>query len=417
MSFFSSTNSNNATTTNNNVVLVVTSAVCGVAVYETIRTLWQTYYRSSHRRLNPETNFQFAHEKVWFCISGALQAAQLYVGDRLQLYTTLRRMSAEIPHGTFTAIDLAQETGYNQRWLREWLAQQASMGILTLLPGQKDDDASLHYRFPWATAQVLANPDHDEYDISMIAVIPALVHRAKTMLPEAFATGLGRPYDDTDVAQGIDRQHRKFIRNLVIPIIIPSAAQGKVLQLLQQGCQVADLGCGAGNLVRAVAQAFPKSTVHGYEVSVQALDVGATLLVQSKLKNAYLHDANEDPLGAHENEYDVLFTYDVLHDAPNPQELIIQARQALKPGGVWLLADLPARDTLRDNIVNNPNASTELSFSTCLCMSCSLSTPDGAGLGTMGFTVPVAQQMLREGGFTSIRVLREDDNTRWFEVM
>jgi hypothetical protein len=83
--------------------------------------------------------------------------------------------------------------GYNQRWLREWLAQQAGMKVIRLLPGTGDDDASLHYRLPAATAEVLADPESKEYDISMIQMVPALVNRAKTMLPEAFVTGMGGP--------------------------------------------------------------------------------------------------------------------------------------------------------------------------------------------------------------------------------
>lgn len=113
------------------------------------------------------------------------------------------------------------------------------MGMIKLLPGTGDDDASLHYRMPAATANVLANPDSSEYDIAMIQMVPALVNRAKTMLPEAFTTGVGRPYDEPDVAEAIDRQHTRHIRDIFIPDLLPKVLDGTILEKLEKGCKVA----------------------------------------------------------------------------------------------------------------------------------------------------------------------------------
>lgn len=377
-----------------------------------------------HKKRDPETDPSSAHDAVWASIGGALQASQMYIGDRLQLYATLREACMK-PGSSVTASELADKTGYHVRWLAEWLAQQASMGILVLLPPQpleqknnrSEGEEILRYRIPHATAQVLSNPDSPEYDISMISCVPSLVHRAKTMLPEAFSTGIGRPYDEPEVANGIDRHHRVEIRDILLPTIIPSIQSGALHQQLDQGCRVADLGCGAGNLVLALARQYPKSRVDGYEISEQALSIGATELAKSKLTNAFLVDANIDPLGNHKDDYEVLVTFDVLHDAPNPQELIRQARAALKSGGVWILGDIAGKSSVRENITRNVAAGTQLAFSTCLCMACSLSSEGGAGLGTLGFSIPVAEKMLLEGGFNSVRVIMETKkNTRWFEV-
>lgn len=389
------------------VALMLGSALCGAVVY--------AGWSARKKRRDPEKDHSIGHELVWKCISGALQSSMLYIGDKLDLYTTLRECCKE-DGSSVTAVELAKITGFNQRWLREWLAQQAGLGILLLLPGEGDDDASLHYRLPKATAEVLADPSSKEYDIAMISVVPSLCNRAKTMLPEAFRTGIGRPYDEPDVAEGIDRQHGVHIREVFLPRVVPGAKNGRVLELLQKGCSVADLGCGAGNLVVAMARAFPNSNFHGFEVSKEALSIGAHNVASSKLRNAFLHDANDDSLGDHADTYDVVTTYDVLHDAPNPAELIRQVRQALKPDGTWLLADIPAAPSVRENIVQHPDAGLYYSFSTCLCMSCSLSTKDGAGLGTLGFSIPVAKKMLGDGGFHNVEVLLEANNTRWFVV-
>jgi 2-polyprenyl-3-methyl-5-hydroxy-6-metoxy-1,4-benzoquinol methylase len=340
----------------------------------------------------------------------------LYIGDKLDLYAVLRGCCGSGDKSYVTAVQLAEQTGLNQRWLREWLAQQAAMGVLLLLPGEGDDDESLHYRIPKATAEVLANPDSKQYDISMIQCVPSMVNRAKTMLPEAFRTGIGRPYDEHDVAEGIDRHHHIHIRDVFLPEVLPKAGDGRVEQLLKEGIKVADLGCGAGNLCIALAQKFPNSTFHGYEVSQEALSIAAHNVARSKLRNVFLHDASEDSLGKHSDEYDLVTTFDVLHDAPNPDELIAQTRNALKETGVWLLADIPSKPTLRDNVMSMPTAGIYYSFSACLCMACSLSTEGGLGLGTLGFSIPVAEKMLREGGFRNVKVLLEQGNARWFAV-
>jgi len=409
-------------------ITIVGSALGGAAIYALGQYLLRR--RSDGKQRDPEVDPSVAHDTVWSSIGGALKASQMYVGDRLNLYSTLRDACME-PGSSVTAKELADMTGYHPRWLQEWLAQQAAMGVLTLLLPQTakdknngsavDDDGTieeLRYRIPRATAEVLANPDSPEYDISLISCVPSLVHRAKTMLPEAFLTGMGRPYDEPEVAQGIDRHHRIEIRDILLPQIVTEVQAGAIHELLLSGCRVADLGCGGGNLVLAMARQYPNSRIDGYEVSSQALSIGATELAKSKLRNAFFIDANEDPMGSHVDEYDLIMTYDVLHDAPNPSELIRQARAALKPGGVWILGDIASKATVRENITSNVAAGTQFAFSTCLCMACSLSTQDGAGLGTLGFTVPVAEKMLREGGFNSVRVIMETKkNTRWFEVM
>ena len=100
-----------------------------------------------------------------------------------------------------------------------------------------------------------------------------------------------------------------------------------------------------------------------------------------------------------------------------PRSSIAQVRRALKPNGVWYLADIAALDGVRANVADNPAAGTMLAFSTCLCMACAMSTPDGEGLGTLGFTIPVARRMWGGVGFADIRVVSEADNTRWFVVV
>lgn len=374
-----------------------------------------------------------AHAKVWDQISGAMQATQLYLGDHLGLYAAMRELSqppeapSEAPSEgpsaaqrgepvSFSAPELAAHTGLHVRWLREWCAHQAAMGVLQLLEGQGDDDDALRYMLPTAYADVLATPSSPEYDIAMVQCVPALVLRAKSVLPGAFRSGRGVPYDDTDVAMAIDRAHKTQINHVVIPHVLEAAAGGRVTAALTRGCRVAELGCGGGNLLLALAKKFPNSEFHGYEVSDEELRLASSALRSAELKNAYIHDAREEPLGDTKESFEVAVTLDVIHDAPFPVELISQIRRALAPGGIWLLADLTGLHGLRANISRNPNAATNLSFSILLCLACGLSEEGGAGLGALGFSLPIARRMLSDAGFGHVQVIFEDDIHRWLEV-
>ena len=351
-----------------------------------------------------------ARARVWRSIGGAVTAAQLYVGDKLGLYASLKFLCATAYAAT--PEDLAFHANIDERWAREWLAQQAAAGFVKLLPGT--GDSRLRFRLKRAYADVLADPNHEEYDISLVRMVPALVQRARTALPEAFRSGRGVAYDDEDISRAIDDAHAKHIRLVLLPVVLGKL--GSIVGRLERGGAIADLGCGGGNLVIALARRFPLAKVVGFEVSDTALAVARKRLAAAKLPNASVVDARETPMGA-AGPFDLVTTYDVLHDAPKPEQLVEEAAAALAPGGVWLLGDMAARDGVRENVERHPGAATMYAFSTCLCMACALSEPGGRGLGTLGFSERVAREMvLGRGLFTECRVLHEADNTRWFEV-
>lgn len=355
-----------------------------------------------------------ALEIVGRAIDGALSAANLYVGDRLKLYEALRRLCGAQGERSTNAVELSRETLLNRRYLREWLAQQAALGVLVLEDGEGDGDEDLRYRLPQGCGEVLANPNSKCYLIPMVQAMPALVARAKTMLLEAFKTGVGMPYDEPDVCEALDRAHAGHIRTVVVPKLLPKTGVRELLSKPAATC--ADLGCGGGNFVIALAREFPDGKFYGYEVSDAALGFAAASVRAARLANAVICDARETPLGAVADKFDVVTTFDVLHDATDPVDLMRQVKRALKPDGVWLLADLQVCDTTRANVKQTAGASTLFAFSTCLCLACGTSTKQGLGLGTTGFSTTVAKRMLDEVGFSQVRVVLEEEGTRWFEV-
>lgn len=399
-------------TSGGNAQLAAAAAVgIGIGVVATL-SFQRGAKREEYDSEDDEDDHAGARAKLWGSIGGAVTCAQLYVGDKLGLYASLKYL-CETAYAA-TPEDLATHAKISERWAREWLAQQAAAGFLKLLPGT--GDAQLRFRLRRAYADVLADPSHPEYDISLVRMVPALVQRARTALPEAFRTGVGVAYDDEDISRAIDDAHAKHIRLVLLPIVLKKLG-GSIVDRLERGGTIADLGCGGGNLVIALARRFPRSKVVGFDVSETALAVARRHLAEASLANASIVDANTTPMGA-AGPFDLVTTYDVLHDAPRPEQLVEEAAAALAPGGVWLLGDMDARDGVRENVEHHPGAATMYAFSTCLCMACALSEPGGRGLGTLGFSERVAREMvLGRGLFTALRVVHEgSDNTRWFEV-
>ena len=391
------------------VALVVSTVVVTVVVEWLGRWAW-----SKRRRAEDPTAHVKAKMIVGRALEGALGATQLYLGDRLALYASLRDVCAK--DGTTTSVELAEETHLNRRWLREWMAQQAAMGILQLCDGEGDNDEDLRYKFPPEFADVLANPESKHYLISLVQMIPALVNRARTTLPNAFRTGVGQGYDDRDIIEAIDRAHAGSIRQTIIPKIIPKASTF-LTALTKPGARAAELGCGAGNFLLALARKYPNAEFVGYEISDLALEMCRQNIRGARLKNATVKDARIHPLGSDDEIYDVVTTYDVLHDATKPAMLVQQVKSSLKPGGAWLLGDIACLESTRANVTANGDAAFCFALSTCLCLSCAVSEPGGAGLGTLGFSTPVALKMLHDNGFNDVKVISEDFGTRWFEAI
>ena len=312
----------------NTALVVAASAVGGAAAYAAL-TAWRSRGMSPKSppaktaKLSVEEDYARVQLMIGNSIMGAMKASQLYIGKRLKLYHTLRELSAE-PTSSFTTMDVVRKTGFHKRWIREWLAQQAAMGVLTLLEGSGDDGSyedeytTLRFRLPKAVGEVLIDESSNEFGAAMIQLVPAMLARARDMLPEAFRTGIGRPYDDPDIAEAVDLQNRKHIRNTVMPKILPLSG---ITPQLTAGCRVAELGCGGGNLVLEVAAAFPNSTFDAFDVSETAIQLVTERVESHGLSGTVnILDASVpgSALGDSGAVYDVVLTHDVLHDAPFP---------------------------------------------------------------------------------------------------
>jgi 2-polyprenyl-3-methyl-5-hydroxy-6-metoxy-1,4-benzoquinol methylase len=342
---------------------------------------------------NPEALKAFAG-MVSNSVTGGLNCALTMVGDQLGLYRALAE------HGPTQSGELAEATHLSERWVREWLYQQACIGQI-----EYDEEADSFFLTSEGKA-VLADENHPAYLGGMIQSVVAMFESVEH-LPECFRSGLGQSFDDKgeSCACGIERMSRKFQTDYLVPALLPRL--DGITERLTAGAMVGDVGCGAATSTIAMAKAFPESNFVGYDISQHALERARANIAAAGVKNIKLHNPVYDALPENQT-FDFITTFDVVHDSTHPAQLIEAIKNSLKPGGSWLCADVKGLPTFADNKRDNPMATLAYSFSVLVCMSAGLSTPDGAGLGTLGFHEQKAREMTSEAGFSSFDVIPFD---------
>ena len=336
-------------------------------------------------------------------VTAAMNCFVSYVGMQLGLYSQLEEM------GPASSDVLAGETGLHERWIREWLRHQAANGQIEYLV---DTD---EFQISPEAAAVLCHPGQPYYFASGLEAV-ASMRGAVDKMPEAFKTGLGMSYDDhgSCCACNVENLNSFVPRNLLVPKILPLL--DGVVDQLNQGIRVADVGCGSGVALLVMAEAFPNSTFRGYDVSKHALERAKSHLLESGLTNATFHDVNDDPL-PQDHSIDLMTTFDVVHDVPYPDRLIRDIQQALSKSGTWLCSDIRSLPTFAENLESNPSTALMYGFSLMVCMSSGMSMPGGMGLGTLGFNEEVARKMTLEAGLSHFRKIDyENAMNSYYEI-
>jgi len=320
-------------------------------------------------------------------IEGAFTCALAQLGDRLGLYRALADM------GPASSEELANWTELDERWVREWLRQQAAAGIVQF--------ADERFGLSPEADQVLAKEDSPLFAGGIFDSVMGLL-RTVDGLEESFRTGVGEPYDSFGklTTQGIERTFRPFFRSRLIPEVLPSL-EG-VAAKLEAGAKVADVGCGAGVALVEMAKAFPNSVFHGYDNSRRALARAQSNRAEAGTDNLTIHDTTHERL-SEDASFDLITTFDCIHDMTHPEETIAAIRRSLKPDGTWFVADIRGFPTFADNLAEQPFAGMLYGFSVVCCMRAALAVPGGAGLGTLGFPESEARRMAEAAGFTRFR--------------
>ena len=321
-------------------------------------------------------------------LSGAGVSALAYLGDRLGLYRALSES------GPSTSAELAAKAGLHERWVREWLHGQASAGLVRYAGDGRFELTS-------EQAAVLADEENPTFVGGGFALIFPLLQRWETLF-ESFRTGRGVPYNElgADHAVGESRFSSPWMRANLVPVILPGL--DGVTAKLTAGAKVADVGCGSGKALLEMARAFPRSDFHGYDTSELALGFAEASLAQSGLRNVAFQSAAASAL-PRDGSFDLILTWDCLHDMTDPAGAMRSIRAAITPQGTWLIVDINGRPSPEENH-GHPLGGLLYSFSVLDCLACGTCEEGGAGLGTLGLPEPVARKMTAEAGFTRFTV-------------
>lgn len=318
---------------------------------------------------------------------GFLFVAMGHLGVRLGLYEALAG------GGPMTSSAVAQRAGLRERFVREWLYHQAASGVVEFHGGTT-------FELSPEAAQLFAER---ESPVSLVAryegfpVLVDLLVRAES----GFRSTLGGSYDDfgPEAARMVEAVFGAWNRNALVPEALPRIPG--LIETLTAGARVCDLGCGGGSAPLAIGRAFPASRIDGYDNSLNALALAEESRQAAGLSNVRFLNNDLTPLPA-EPTYDVVLTLDCLHDMPRPDLAAEAIRRAIKPDGVWLIADADAADTVEANL-QKPTAALFFANSVAICLQSGASTPDGLALGNTGLPESAMRRLVSAAGFAHFR--------------
>jgi 2-polyprenyl-3-methyl-5-hydroxy-6-metoxy-1,4-benzoquinol methylase len=337
--------------------------------------------------INQQKMEQFVH-KVLGDTSALTTAVLGGLGDKLGLFKDLHA------RGPASSVELARRAGIQERYAREWLRAMASAGYLTY------DSATHRFTLPPEHAPVLAEETGPVFFGGVWEMLMGML-RPIDKLAQAFKEGGGVAQADYPDAtyHGMDRFTAGWFENLLVQQWLPAVPAVKAA--LERGIDVADVGCGRGRAVIKFAQAFPKSRVVGYDVYQPNIDRAMTN-AQAAGVAAQARFERLDASKAIPGQYDLITTFDVIHDAVDPRGLLRTIRQALRPGGTYLCLDINCSDKPEANM--GPLASLFYGFSMVYCMTTSLAN-GGEGLGTCGLPESKLRELALAAGFGSVKKL------------
>lgn len=331
-------------------------------------------------------------------LGATVAAGNVVIGHRLGLYTTLAQ-------GPATADELAARTETNPRYVTEWLRGQAAGGYLQY------DAESDSYSMTEEQVFVLATPDGAVYAPGAFLLALGSL-KAEAEITERFRTGAGLGWHehDEDVFVGCEQFFRPgYIANLV-PAWIP-ALEG-VEDKLRAGAKVADLGCGLGASTVLMAQAFGASTFVGSDYHQRSIE-----LADKRASDAGVADRVSFEVASAADfsgtGYDLVTTFDCLHDMGDPLGAAKHIRQAIAPDGTWLVVEPAAGDSVSDNL--NPVGRVYYGFSTFLCVPSALSQQGGYALGAQAGEAAI-RRVVTDAGFTRFRRAAETPFNIVYEV-
>lgn len=320
-------------------------------------------------------------------INGAATALMLSIGHRTGLFEALTR-------GPATSAELAARADLDERYVREWLGAMVTAGIVAL------DIESRRHSLPADHAMFLGRDAAGGNMAGMFQFI-AVLGRVEDRIVECFRHGGGVPYS------AFPRFHEVMAEESAQTVV--AALDEHILPLvpemvarLEAGIDVADVGCGSGRALNRLASLYPASRFNGYDLCEDAVAAARAEAETMGLANVAFVACDATHLAA-AAAYDLIFTFDAVHDQARPARVLANIRRLLRLGGVYICQDIDSRSDVADNI-GRPLAPFIYAISCMHCMTVSLAQ-GGEGLGA-AWGEELALRMLGEAGFADVRAER-----------
>jgi SAM-dependent methyltransferase len=350
------------------------------------------------RPLDVEKLYEFVYRAVDE-VGATLNTALVVMGDRLGLYRALAH------RGALTPGELAAETGTAERYVREWLNAQAAGGYVEYEP------ETGRYALPPEQAVALTDDSSPAYlpgffQIALGSVLdsPRITEAAKS------GEGIGWHDHGHDVHEGCERFFRPGYNAHLVAEWLP--ALDGVVEKLERGGTVADVGCGHGASTILMAEAFPRSRFRGFDYHE-----GGIGTARERAKAAGVDGRAEfavEPAASYPGTgYDLVTMCDCLHDMGDPAGAARHVRASLAEDGSWMIVEPLAGDRVEDNL--NPVGRAYYGFSTFLCTPSSLAQDVGLALGAQAGEARIREIVLG-AGFSSFRRVAETPFNMVFEA-
>ena len=317
-------------------------------------------------------------------LGAAVSAVLVSIGDELGLYKALAA-------GPLTARELAAKAGANERYVREWLANQAAGGYIEY------DAATETFTLSPEQALCLADPSGPVDLPGAYSIVRDLFH-IRDRAVENFRTGKGMEWGEHHqcLFHGTERFFRASYNAHLLTSWLP-ALDGAV-QKLENGARVADVGCGHGASTILMAQAFPKSTFVGVDYHPSSIETAQQRAAAAGVSNARFEVADATSYAG--DRYDVIAFFDCLHDMADPGGAARHAGKMLKSDGHVMVVEPFADDRLENNL--NPVGRVYYGASTMVCVPVSLAR-NGPALGAQAGEERLRNTLIKDGNFSRVR--------------
>jgi 2-polyprenyl-3-methyl-5-hydroxy-6-metoxy-1,4-benzoquinol methylase len=333
-------------------------------------------------------------------MAGAVAMHLCVIGDRLGLFKDL------VANGPADAITFANRNQIDPRYALEWLEALAAAEYLEF------DIASACFALPAEHARPLSEDTHPLYQGNLQNLLAYSLAPLEE-LTEAVKNGGGVAQSNfpPDFYDTMQRSSGLRYENFLLELWLPDMPD--IVAMLERGVDVADVGCGRGTALALMAKAFPNSQFWGYDAFAPQIE-GAIVNARERGVGSNANFDVLDASGELPRDFDIIFTFDVIHDMARPREGLANIRRHLKPGGIYVLQEITAADERHEN--RGPVATIKYGMSLTYCMTTSLAN-DGEGLGTLGMSEKVTRELCLEAGFGAVRKLPcSNDFTSLFEV-